>query len=100
MRNGPRVIDIDILMYDAVEISTEVLRIPHPGMLERSTVLVPLNDIAHSVRHVLTGRTVGYHLALLGPITGHRPLPARPAVTARRGASHSGIVVPLPAIRE
>ncbi len=75
VRNGPRLIDIDILLYDAVEISTEVLRIPHPDMLARSTVVVPLNDIAHSVRHVLTGRTIGYHLALLGQISGIAPYP-------------------------
>lgn len=75
VRNGPRVIDIDILMYDAVEIETEVLSIPHPGMLERSTVMVPLDDIAHAVRHVVTGHTVGYHLAKLGQITGIAPYP-------------------------
>jgi 2-amino-4-hydroxy-6-hydroxymethyldihydropteridine diphosphokinase len=74
-RNGPRIIDIDILMYDAVEIRTEVLCIPHPGMLVRSTVLVPLNDIAHTVRHVLTGHTIGYNLAVLGQITGLAPYP-------------------------
>ncbi|MHB1318494.1 MAG: 2-amino-4-hydroxy-6-hydroxymethyldihydropteridine diphosphokinase [Anaerolineae bacterium] len=75
VRNGPRVIDIDILMYDAVEISTEVLRIPHPGMLERGSVLVPLNDIAPVLRHVLTGRTMRYHLALLGPTKDIAPYP-------------------------
>jgi 2-amino-4-hydroxy-6-hydroxymethyldihydropteridine diphosphokinase len=74
-RNGPRLIDIDILIYDAVEIGTEVLRIPHPGMLERATVLVPLNDIAPLVRHTLTGHTIGCHLAMLGRIGGLAPYP-------------------------
>lgn len=43
---GPRLIDIDILLYDGEAISTETLTLPHPHLLQRSFVLVPLNDIA------------------------------------------------------
>ncbi|NLT72865.1 MAG: 2-amino-4-hydroxy-6-hydroxymethyldihydropteridine diphosphokinase [Chloroflexi bacterium] len=74
-RNGPRIIDLDILLYDAIEISTEVLSIPHPGMLERSTVLVPLCDIAREARHPRTERSMGEHLSLLEPVTGIAPYP-------------------------
>lgn len=44
--NGPRVIDVDILLYDTVQLHTERLTLPHPRMLERSFVLVPLCEIA------------------------------------------------------
>ena len=45
-RWGPRVIDIDILMYDAIAMESDDLVLPHPGMVERAFVLVPLADIA------------------------------------------------------
>ncbi|MCK5580356.1 MAG: 2-amino-4-hydroxy-6-hydroxymethyldihydropteridine diphosphokinase [Candidatus Omnitrophica bacterium] len=46
VRNGPRVIDIDILLYDDIKISTVYLEIPHPRMLERDFVMDPLREIA------------------------------------------------------
>lgn len=45
-RNGPRVIDIDILLYDNLCMQKEQLTIPHPRMTERAFVLVPLAEIA------------------------------------------------------
>lgn len=44
-KNAPRVIDIDILLYNDMNIKTEELTIPHPRMCERAFVLVPLKDI-------------------------------------------------------
>jgi 2-amino-4-hydroxy-6-hydroxymethyldihydropteridine diphosphokinase len=46
IRWGPRVIDIDILLYDDKEIDEEGLQIPHPRMMERRFVLEPLAEIA------------------------------------------------------
>lgn len=44
--NGPRVIDIDILLYDDIKLVTHKLLIPHPRMLERPFVMRPLEEIA------------------------------------------------------
>jgi len=46
---GPRVIDIDILLYDDVKLATPRLLLPHPRMLERSFVMQPLEEIAPAV---------------------------------------------------
>ncbi|OPZ90882.1 MAG: Bifunctional folate synthesis protein [Firmicutes bacterium ADurb.Bin419] len=42
---GPRTIDIDILVFDDVEINLPELVIPHPRMFERAFVLIPLADL-------------------------------------------------------
>src|SRR5690625_5228030 len=44
--NGPRIIDIDILVYNKENRQLENLRIPHPRMHERAFVLIPLYEIA------------------------------------------------------
>lgn len=44
--NGPRVIDIDILLYDNITLDTPRLTIPHPRMCERDFVMRPLREIA------------------------------------------------------
>ena len=46
VRWGPRLIDIDVILYGAFEIQTEAVEIPHPRFQERAFVLVPLADIA------------------------------------------------------
>src|ERR1700735_2766535 len=43
---GPRTIDLDLLLYDDRIINDEILTLPHPRMLERAFVLVPLAEIA------------------------------------------------------
>jgi 2-amino-4-hydroxy-6-hydroxymethyldihydropteridine diphosphokinase len=45
-RWGPRIIDLDILTYGDLRLSEPDLIIPHPGLYERATVLVPLAEIA------------------------------------------------------
>ena len=48
---GPRLIDIDILLYGQQTIDTPELQVPHPRMTQRRFVLVPLAEIAPGLRH-------------------------------------------------
>jgi 2-amino-4-hydroxy-6-hydroxymethyldihydropteridine diphosphokinase len=48
---GPRLIDLDILLFADDTIHTPDLQIPHPRMLQRNFVLVPLAEIAPTLRH-------------------------------------------------
>ncbi|MDR1885020.1 MAG: 2-amino-4-hydroxy-6-hydroxymethyldihydropteridine diphosphokinase [Synergistaceae bacterium] len=52
---GPREIDLDILLYDDVQMSDSDLVIPHPYMHERAFVLLPLSEIAPDWRHPASG---------------------------------------------
>jgi 2-amino-4-hydroxy-6-hydroxymethyldihydropteridine diphosphokinase len=45
VRNGPRTLDVDILLYGDLNISESDLVVPHPMMLERGFVLAPLEDL-------------------------------------------------------
>lgn len=44
-RNAPRVIDIDVLLYEGEQRATEELTVPHPRLFERAFALIPLQDI-------------------------------------------------------
>ena len=55
---GPRIIDIDVLLYGQSIIRTAKLEIPHPRMAERRFVLAPLADLSPDLRHPATHRTV------------------------------------------
>ena len=45
-RWGPRVIDLDLLVYGATVVDDEDLKVPHPGIAERNFVLLPLRELA------------------------------------------------------
>ncbi len=50
-RWGPRIIDLDILLYDEIVLHNDALTIPHPLMHEREFVLGPLSQIAKDLLH-------------------------------------------------
>lgn len=46
IKNGPRIIDIDILHIDGVSVDSDILKIPHPELSKRNFVIIPLSEIA------------------------------------------------------
>jgi 2-amino-4-hydroxy-6-hydroxymethyldihydropteridine diphosphokinase len=56
--NGPRTLDLDILLLGNLEVSEPGLDIPHPRLAERAFVLTPLNEIAAGVLIPGYGKTV------------------------------------------
>lgn len=74
---GPRTIDLDLLLYGDDIIEDPDLRVPHPEIIRRSFVLVPLVELEPRLVHPGTGETMASHLNRLG---------ARPLV--KRGTLH------------
>ena len=66
-RKGPRVIDIDILLYGGHIVDTEELVIPHPGIRERKFVLIPLLELDPALTDPVSGTPYREYLEALRP---------------------------------
>ncbi|WP_300598848.1 2-amino-4-hydroxy-6-hydroxymethyldihydropteridine diphosphokinase [Niabella sp.] len=62
-RYGPRVIDIDILLYNDLVCALPQVTLPHPRMQERRFVLAPLDEIAPELQHPVLHQTIRQLLA-------------------------------------
>ncbi len=58
IRFGPRLLDLDILLYDNLIVRTQRLEIPHPRMHKRAFVLQPICDINPTIVHPVLGQTI------------------------------------------
>jgi 2-amino-4-hydroxy-6-hydroxymethyldihydropteridine diphosphokinase len=56
--NAPRVLDLDLLLFDDISMQTAALTLPHPRMHERSFVLLPLAEIAPDLMLPKAGNVV------------------------------------------
>jgi 2-amino-4-hydroxy-6-hydroxymethyldihydropteridine diphosphokinase len=91
--NGPRTIDLDILLYDDLKISEPGLVIPHPRLGERAFVLIPLNEIAPRIVAAGSGSTVSQLLDRLHRNAGNETDAVVPIQSDgwRSGAYDSGV---------
>jgi 2-amino-4-hydroxy-6-hydroxymethyldihydropteridine diphosphokinase len=71
LQNGPRTLDLDILLFGDFVIGGATLEIPHPRLAERAFVLVPLNEIAPEAMDPHAERTVSQLLKSLFPVSGN-----------------------------
>ncbi len=58
IKNGPRIIDIDILFYEQNTVKFPTLTIPHPFIQERNFVLTPLAEIAPEFIHPILNKSI------------------------------------------
>ena len=58
VKNAPRIIDIDLLLYGNIISDDEKIILPHPRMTERLFVLTPLREIAGEVIHPIIGQSI------------------------------------------
>ena len=81
VRHGPRLIDVDVLLLGELEHTSERLRIPHPQVLERRFVLIPLLELDFELR-TPAGEGLADALAVLGFDEGVRRAGPRLALPA------------------
>ena len=78
LTNGPRTLDVDILLYGTAELRSPPVTVPHPRLGERAFALEPLAELAPFLRHPTLGLTISELLENL------RPGPRRIVLRSRR----------------
>jgi len=66
IRFGPRILDLDIILYDDAVLDESTLTIPHPRMHKRRFVLKPICDIDPDIKHPVLQQTMSFLLENLG----------------------------------
>lgn len=84
VRWGPRVIDVDILLYGEATVSRKDLQIPHPRLVERPFALIPLIEVAPGQR-LPDGTSLTAALADLAPVEGVRAIGTQVHLPGRAG---------------
>jgi len=67
---GPRTLDLDLLLYDDLEVVSEELTLPHPRARERGFVMIPLAELAPDLVFPGETETVSDGVTALGEVTG------------------------------
>ena len=67
VRNGPRTLDVDILLFGSAELCSPPVTLPHPRLGERAFALEPLAELAPSLRHPTLGLSISELLKRLRP---------------------------------
>lgn len=78
---GPRIIDIDILFYDDMQLDAPGLLIPHPGVMNRAFVIAPLLDLDIGLRHPASGELLADRV---GALNDSSLVPLGPAAAVLR----------------
>ena len=95
--NGPRMLDLDILLLGELTISEPGLEIPHPRLAERAFVLIPLNEISPQIVDDGRGETVAQLLANLQSSEGEAPAVVQiQSEVWRAGPAPASYPLPLP----
>ena len=88
--NGPRTLDLDILLIGDLEINEPGLELPHPRLTERAFVLVPLHEITPYLQIAGCGRTVEEALqSLHNSLNGETDAVVRMESDGWRAGAHS-----------
>jgi 2-amino-4-hydroxy-6-hydroxymethyldihydropteridine diphosphokinase len=96
IRNGPRTLDLDILVFGDLSVSEPGLELPHPRMLERGFVMIPLAELASKYKTAKNLQTISRLLQLFlerSPGTSNAVVPVQSTVWCALDsgdAGHSG----------
>jgi 2-amino-4-hydroxy-6-hydroxymethyldihydropteridine diphosphokinase len=61
VKNEPRLIDLDLLLYGDLILNSNELKVPHPRLIYRNFVLIPMLEIAPELKHPISGLSIEEH---------------------------------------